>query len=502
MIDLNIKFAPKKVMLCENILKVSVPIQALDSLEETPSSPLYSRVSFREKLVLAPPTGSQAKMQGSSKNKRTINPSNNNNHNNQKNNNMNNNNNNNNHNNNQKNNINNNQKNKPINNNLPKFFPNEQQQQPRGNGNKQVLCMNDLLNAGNAGVKAPGALLGGGNPASSMYGNWWEWPQEAQKQQIFADKWTSGNVGHGQRAPEWVGNMGTSRPWAPGPNWGRQGEEVSKGFSIQQQESWNALRLNAFLECSAQTSGKDTEYGGSNHSSKSTTATANDLSQDIDSSCLTPPTHRPNKVVRLKRNLDVEQEVPLPPNVTTVIIRNYPRRSGQEKLLLQLEATGFKGKFDFVYLPFSFSKKENLGYVFVNFMCHEYAVAFYQKWHRNCFDNRMMPMRGLGSSKYTERASKPRPMSVSVAKKQGVEANITRIIQENKNANIVNPKFQPAIFVNNGQTRYDFQKYVDKLKEKLAKKGNSSASSTPVSSSHDRSLRAMKSDDEGSPILV
>lgn len=59
--------------------------------------------------------------------------------------------------------------------------------------------------------------------------------------------------------------------------------------------------------------------------------------------------------------------------LTTVMFRNVP--NNYSRLLLQqlLDSEGFKGKYDFVYLPMDFKSSASLGYAFVNLINEEEA---------------------------------------------------------------------------------------------------------------------------------
>lgn len=71
---------------------------------------------------------------------------------------------------------------------------------------------------------------------------------------------------------------------------------------------------------------------------------------------------------------------------TTVMLRNIPNRYTQSMLLEVLIEQGFRGLYDFVYLPMDFRNGVNLGYAFVNLMTHEDALHFmyvfqgFSKW--------------------------------------------------------------------------------------------------------------------------
>eukprot|EP00397_Hematodinium_sp_SG-2012_P016795 GEMP01017147.1.p1 GENE.GEMP01017147.1~~GEMP01017147.1.p1 ORF type:complete len:310 (+),score=42.96 GEMP01017147.1:103-1032(+) len=127
---------------------------------------------------------------------------------------------------------------------------------------------------------------------------------------------------------------------------------------------------------------------------------------------------------------------------TTMMLRNFPRRNGQKKLLCQLNARGFEGAYDFVYLPFSFAKKLNLGYAFINFRTPQKAHEFFTQWHKQIFE---------------ETEGRSHPMNVSIAEVQGKAANLERILQERKVAKISNPLYQPVVFDEQGK-RMEFCK--------------------------------------------
>merc|ERR1719464_344706 len=69
---------------------------------------------------------------------------------------------------------------------------------------------------------------------------------------------------------------------------------------------------------------------------------------------------------------------------TTVMLRNLPNDYSRDDLLDLLNEQGFKGKYDFVYLPVDFKKNAGLGYAFVNMEKHEYAVKVFD--HFKGFD--------------------------------------------------------------------------------------------------------------------
>jgi len=62
---------------------------------------------------------------------------------------------------------------------------------------------------------------------------------------------------------------------------------------------------------------------------------------------------------------------------TTVRLRNLPNNYTREMLVQMLNDHGFKGKYNFVYLPYDFSRdfmhQANYGYAFINFVSNEEA---------------------------------------------------------------------------------------------------------------------------------
>lgn len=66
---------------------------------------------------------------------------------------------------------------------------------------------------------------------------------------------------------------------------------------------------------------------------------------------------------------------------STVMLRNLPNNYTREMLLQMLDDHGFKGKYDFVYLPCDFYRYANLGYAFVNLVDTKAVDELWKVFH-------------------------------------------------------------------------------------------------------------------------
>jgi hypothetical protein len=66
---------------------------------------------------------------------------------------------------------------------------------------------------------------------------------------------------------------------------------------------------------------------------------------------------------------------------TTVMMRHVPFKYTQHKLMKEINAAGFVGKYDFFYLPMDKRIHANRGFVFLNFISTEDAQHFYFKFN-------------------------------------------------------------------------------------------------------------------------
>jgi hypothetical protein len=59
---------------------------------------------------------------------------------------------------------------------------------------------------------------------------------------------------------------------------------------------------------------------------------------------------------------------------TTIMVRNLPSDLTQTEFVIELSARGYRGLFDFVYMPMNFRSDGNFGYAFVNFTSARVAM--------------------------------------------------------------------------------------------------------------------------------
>mmetsp|Transcript_46146 Transcript_46146/g.100236 ORF Transcript_46146/g.100236 Transcript_46146/m.100236 type:complete len:400 (+) Transcript_46146:78-1277(+) len=77
----------------------------------------------------------------------------------------------------------------------------------------------------------------------------------------------------------------------------------------------------------------------------------------------------------------------------TVMMRNLPNKYTQQMLVEELDACGFQGTFDFLYLPIDPETSANKGYAFINFLTPNYTWMF-----KMAFEGRKM--KRFNSSKH------------------------------------------------------------------------------------------------------
>jgi len=124
---------------------------------------------------------------------------------------------------------------------------------------------------------------------------------------------------------------------------------------------------------------------------------------------------------------------------TTVMLRNIPNRYTRQMLCDRLNK-GYKGQYDFVYLPIDFNSKCNVGYAFINFRTAPSAQRFIQEFHgtktKHCLP-------GFSSEKVAE---------VSYGRVQGRDQNMENLRDEKFIDKLVErPEWQPLFLDDNGK---------------------------------------------------
>lgn len=119
-------------------------------------------------------------------------------------------------------------------------------------------------------------------------------------------------------------------------------------------------------------------------------------------------------------------------DLTTVMIRNIPRDLSQQDFLQELDSAGFRGLYDFCYLPRTFTTGENQGFAFVNFISVKSASLLTGAWHRQ-----------------VRFRTDAQPLSITAAKVQGLEAN-KRKWCDPRRRRVRNPLYRPFVVDDDG----------------------------------------------------
>jgi hypothetical protein len=127
-----------------------------------------------------------------------------------------------------------------------------------------------------------------------------------------------------------------------------------------------------------------------------------------------------------------ETMTPDPNSVTTIAVRNLPFSLTREELLQAVDASGFAGLYDFVYLPHKLKEHRNLGFAFINFVNVEAMQKLSAMWHKS---SRFMVKATFKSVK---------PLNVTAATVQGHAAN-TKKARGSKMSRVTNTCFQPLM---------------------------------------------------------
>eukprot|EP00930_Biecheleria_cincta_P020116 TRINITY_DN15196_c0_g1_i1.p1 TRINITY_DN15196_c0_g1~~TRINITY_DN15196_c0_g1_i1.p1 ORF type:complete len:629 (+),score=91.81 TRINITY_DN15196_c0_g1_i1:38-1888(+) len=115
--------------------------------------------------------------------------------------------------------------------------------------------------------------------------------------------------------------------------------------------------------------------------------------------------------------------------VTTAMLRHVPCRYTQNSLLLELDEQGFRGTYDFFYMPMDKQNKTSVGYAFINFEQPSCAQRFFSMMKDYRF--KRFPNDKIGEA--------------SPAKLQGLWQNITHFANKSV-MNARDPKCRPIVF--------------------------------------------------------
>jgi hypothetical protein len=96
----------------------------------------------------------------------------------------------------------------------------------------------------------------------------------------------------------------------------------------------------------------------------------------------------------------------------TFMLRNFPKKCTQREFLATIDAAGFRGSYDFFYLPLSTTDGTNRGYGFINFPSAHRASEF-----SCCFDGC-----------YLKDFKRKKALEVKLADVQGYDANYKRFL--------------------------------------------------------------------------
>lgn len=117
---------------------------------------------------------------------------------------------------------------------------------------------------------------------------------------------------------------------------------------------------------------------------------------------------------------------------TTVMIRNMPNNYTRAMLLEMMDSKGFRGQYDFIYMPIDFVTRVALGYSFINFVSTEQAECFWDTF--DGFTDWMIPSKKICTVSWAD-------------PHQGLSPNIERY----RNSPVMHEKvpdiYKPLLFV-------------------------------------------------------
>ena len=123
--------------------------------------------------------------------------------------------------------------------------------------------------------------------------------------------------------------------------------------------------------------------------------------------------------------------IAMPGSTTTLMVRNIPTRFTSVSFLRMLDECGFRGSFDFQYMPMDFRTGKNMGYCFINFVHAHFAAMFAALFHGR-------RLRMTTSTKVIE---------ISPSKRQGLLENVELFKDSDLLGSLSLPHFKPLVLV-------------------------------------------------------
>ncbi|CAE7458546.1 ML2 [Symbiodinium pilosum] len=96
---------------------------------------------------------------------------------------------------------------------------------------------------------------------------------------------------------------------------------------------------------------------------------------------------RPYHSVSVPKNADLLHNFQADRPKTTVMLRNIPNRYSQASLLQEIDLAGYRGTYDFFYLPMDTQNRTNVGYAFINFLTSTDLERFMVEFAGYLFQN-------------------------------------------------------------------------------------------------------------------
>jgi pentatricopeptide repeat protein len=130
---------------------------------------------------------------------------------------------------------------------------------------------------------------------------------------------------------------------------------------------------------------------------------------------------------------------------TTVMLRNLPNPFLREDLIKEMDAKGFAGLYNYVYIPADFATQQSRGYGFVNLISAAEAQRFMLAF--DGFRDWPVPYKKI--------------CSVELAREQGLSANVRMYRNSAVMGNEVPERFRPVLF--DGTERVPFPEHTGEL---------------------------------------